>query len=149
MSFNAGVILTDKEVRQLTEAGCEICPTQWIEVDKNAHLRRDNDYVSVPAKYKGRLVGCGNFETTEGLRTDAPAGNVDSHNIVRSWCAQAHVSIHACDFTNGFFQGQEIDRILLYRIPTEGRYSRRRNCRRSNFGLTSSHLQAETGHTWG
>ena len=37
-----------------------------------------------------------------------------------SWCAQAHVSIHSCDFTNGYFQGQEIDRILLYRIPGEG-----------------------------
>ena len=32
-----------------------------------------------------------------------------SHNVV--------CSTHACDFTNGYFQGQEIDRILLYRIP--------------------------------
>ena len=45
---------------------------------------------------------------------------MDSHNIVCSWCAQAHVSIHACDFTNEYFQGQEIDRTLLYRIPAEG-----------------------------
>ena len=34
MSFNAGIILTDEEVRQLTEAGCEIYPMLWIEVDK-------------------------------------------------------------------------------------------------------------------
>ena len=87
---------------------------------QNAHLRKDDDYVSVLANYKSRLVGCGNFANTEGLRTDSPAGDVDSHNIVCSWCAQAHVSIHACDFTNGYFQGQEIDRILLYRIPAEG-----------------------------
>ena len=93
---------------------------RWIEVNKNAHLRRDNDCGSVPAKYTSRLVGCGNFETTEGLRTDSPAGDVDSHNIVCSWCAQAHVSIHACDFTDGYFQGQDIDRILLCRIPAEG-----------------------------
>ena len=109
-----------KRVRQLTKTGCEIHPMKWVDTDKNAYLRRDNDYVSVPAKYKSRLVGCGNFETTEGLRTDSPAGDVDSHNIVRSWCAQAHVSIHACDFTNGYFQRQEIDRILLYRILAEG-----------------------------
>ena len=32
----------------------------------------------------------------------------------------AHVSIHSCDFTNGNFQGQETDRILLCRIPVEG-----------------------------
>ena len=44
----------------------------------------------------------------------------DSHSIVSSWCAQAHASFHACDFTNGYFQGQEIDRILLCRIPAEG-----------------------------
>ena len=30
---------TGEEVRQLTEAGCEIYPMQRIEVDKNAHLR--------------------------------------------------------------------------------------------------------------
>ena len=107
MSFNAGVVLTDEEVRQLTEAGCEIYPMQWIELDKNAHLRRDNDFVSVQAKYKSRLFGFGNFETTEGLRTDSPAGEVDSHNIVCSWCAQADVSIHAFDFMKGNFQGQE------------------------------------------
>ena len=46
--------------------------------------------------------------------------DVDWHNIVCSWCAQAHVSIHSCDFTDGYFQGQEADRILLYRIPEEG-----------------------------
>ena len=41
--------------------------------------------------------------TEEHLRTDSPAGDVDSHNIVCSWCAQAHVSIHARDVTNGNF----------------------------------------------
>ena len=90
VEWNAGFILTDEEVRQLTEAGCEIYPMQWIEVDKNAHLRRDNDHVSDPAKYKSRFVGCGKFETTEGLRTDSTLVDVDSHKIVCSWRAQAH-----------------------------------------------------------
>ena len=41
--------------------------------------------------------------------------------IRASWfVVGAHVSIHSCDFTNGYFQGQETDRILLYRIPAEG-----------------------------
>ena len=53
MKFNAGVILTDEEVRRLTEASCEIYPMKWVDTDKNC-------------------------------------------------------------------QGQEIDRILLYRIPAEG-----------------------------
>ena len=120
MKFNAGVLLTDEEVRQLTETGSQIYPMKWVDTDKNASLRRDNDCGSVPAKYMSRLVSCSNFETTEGLRTDSPAGDVDSQKIVCSWCAQAHVSTHACDFTIGYFQGQEIDRILLYRIPAEG-----------------------------
>ena len=52
----------------------------------------------------------------------------------------AHVSIHSCDFTNGYFQGHEIDRILLYRIPAEGiREVRSSKC--SNFGLTCSRLR--------
>ena len=53
-----------------------------------------------------------NFETTEGLRTDSPASDMDSHNIICCCCAQVHVSIHSCDCTNGYFQGQEIDRNL-------------------------------------
>ena len=57
---------------------------------------------------------------TEGLRTVFPAGDVDSHNIACSWCAQAHVLIHSCDFTNGYLQRQEIDRVLLLRTPAEG-----------------------------
>ena len=82
-------------------------------------MRRDSDYVTVLAKNESRLAGCGNFETTQGRRTDSPTGDVDSHSAVRSWCGQAHVSIHTCDFTNGYFQGQEVDRILLYKIPAE------------------------------
>ena len=81
MSFNAGVILTNEQVHQLRDAGCAIYPMHWIEVDRNAHLRRDRDNVSVPAMYKSRLVGCGNFETTAGLRTDSPANDAHSHNI--------------------------------------------------------------------
>ena len=86
MKFNAGVILTDEEVRRFTEAGCEIYPMKWVDTDKSAYLRRDNDYVSVPAKCKSRLVVCGNFETTEGLRTDSLAGDVDSHQFLQLVC---------------------------------------------------------------
>ena len=60
------------------------------------------------------------FETTERLRTDSSAADVDSHSIVCSWCAQSHVPIRSCDFTNGYFQGREIERLLLYRKPAGG-----------------------------
>ena len=71
-SFNAGVILDRRgsapthrcRVRDLSRAmGGRQTKTHICEGDK--------DYVCVPAMYKCRLVGSGNFETTEGLRTDS------------------------------------------------------------------------------
>ena len=50
MNLNAGVLLTDEEVRRLTEAGCKIYPMKWVDTDKNAQLRRHSECVSVPAK---------------------------------------------------------------------------------------------------
>ena len=35
-SFNAGVFLTEEEVRRLSEASCEIYPMKWVDTDKNA-----------------------------------------------------------------------------------------------------------------
>ena len=49
-------MLKDDEARQLTEAGCEIHPMKRVHTDKKAYVRRDNDHVSVPAKYKSRLA---------------------------------------------------------------------------------------------
>ena len=100
--FNAGVLLTDEDVRQPTEAGCEIYPMKWVDPNKNAYLRGDDDYFSVPAKYKSRLVGCGNFETTEGLRTDSPAGDGDSLNTVRGVHKPASSFTHAISRTDTF-----------------------------------------------
>eukprot|EP00973_Karenia_brevis_P077665 10793340-Karenia_brevis.AAC.1 len=43
-------------------------PTQWIETDQNDHLKRPaQEHV---AEFKSRLVACGNFEDTEGVRAD-------------------------------------------------------------------------------
>ena len=109
VKFNAGVMLPNEEVRQLTEAGCRDLSD---EMGRYRQKKRIYDEIMItflfPAKYKSRVVGCGNLETMEGLRTDSPDGDVDSHTIVCSWCAQAHVSIHSCDFTNGCFQGHEL-----------------------------------------
>ena len=138
MKFTAGVFLTDEEVRRLTEAGCEIYPMKFVDTDKDPYLRIDNDFVSVLAKYKSRLVGCGNFLTTEGLRTDSPAGDVHSHNIVCSWCAQAHVSMHACDFTKGYFQVQEIHQSCC--IVFQLKVSQKKELQAEKIGLACSRL---------
>ena len=82
----------DEEVRQLTETGSQIYPMKWVDTDKNASLRRDNDCGSVLAKYMSRLVSCSNFETTEGLRTDSPAGDVDSQkNCLQLVCTSSRL----------------------------------------------------------
>ena len=83
--FNAAVILSPSELQQLQDAGVKVSPMQWVETDKNVHKRRDDR--TIPPELKSRLVGCGNFEDTDGLRTDSPNGDVDAHNLVFSWCA--------------------------------------------------------------
>ena len=82
MKYNAGVILTKAELDYLTAQGVTIQPMQWVETDKNAHKRRT--HIKVRPWLKSRLVGCGNFEDTQGLRTDSPTSYVDAHNLVRS-----------------------------------------------------------------
>ena len=117
-SFNAGVILSREEVQQLQDAGVKVNPMQWIETDKNAHKRRDDK--SVRPELKSRLVGCGNFEDTDGLRTDSPTGDVDAHNLVFSWCASHKVPIKSADISSAYLQGKQNDRVILYRIPKGG-----------------------------
>ena len=46
MKFNAGVFLSDEEVRHPTEAGRESYPMKWVHTHKKTYLRRDNDNVS-------------------------------------------------------------------------------------------------------
>ena len=116
--FNAGVILSRDEVSRLQDEGVRVYPMQWVETDKNAHKRRDN--ITVPMELKSRLVGCGNFEDTDGLRTDSPTGDVDAHNLVFSWAASNKVVIKSADISNAYLQGKQNDRIILYRIPKGG-----------------------------
>ena len=116
--FNAGVVLSKSEVGKLTREGVTIQPMQWVETDKNAHKRRDNK--SITPDLKSRLVGCGNFEETKGLRTDSPTADVDAHNLVFSFCASNHIPIKSADIQAAYLQGKPVDRIILYRIPKGG-----------------------------
>ena len=103
MKFRAGVVLTQEQVDELIKDGANICPMQWVETDKNAHKRRANK--DVKPDLKSRLVGCGNFEETEGLRTDSPAGDNDSHNLICSWCASNKIKIKSADISSAYLQG--------------------------------------------
>ena len=120
MKFNAAVILSDEEENALRSDGVKVLPMQWIETDKNAHKRRGQNYKEVPPLLKSRLVGCGNFEDTDGLRTDSPTADVDAHNLVFSWCASPKVQIRTADITNAFLHGKPVDIIILDRVPRGG-----------------------------
>ena len=115
MKFKAGIVLTPEQVEELIADGATVCSMQWVETDRNAFRRRDNK--DVKPDLKSRLVGCGNFEETEDLRTDSPAGDSDSHNLVCSWCASDKVKIKSADISSAYLQGKEVDRLILYRIP--------------------------------
>ena len=80
--------LTDRKTRHLTGASREISPMQRVDIDGNSHLQGDDVHVRVPTKHKGRTTRHADHETTEGFRADPPPGNVDSYNIVYSWCIQ-------------------------------------------------------------
>ena len=71
--LNAGVALSQSEVDRLVADGIKILPMQWVETDKNAHKRREDKHVT--PLLNSRLVGCGNFEDPEGLRTDSPTAD--------------------------------------------------------------------------
>ena len=107
-----------EDVQELVEAGVTVNPMQWVETDKNAHKRKLNK--KVKPDLKSRLTGCGNYGTTEGLRTDSSTADVDSHSLVFSWCASSKATIKSADISNAYLQGIENDRIILYRIPKGG-----------------------------
>jgi len=65
-TFNAGVVLQEQEIKELRDAGITIQLMQWVETDKAAHKRREGGPFVEPI-LKSRLVGCGNFEDTDGI----------------------------------------------------------------------------------
>ena len=94
--------MSKTELQELLDAGVKVNPMQWVETDKNGFKRRH--VKSVPADLKSRLVGCGNFEDTDGFRTDSPTGDVDAHSLVFSWCASHKVKIRSVDIKAHIFK---------------------------------------------
>ena len=67
-SFGAVVPLTPDQVQELVAEGHQIIPSKWVDVDKDQYKKgRDPNY---QPQYKSRLVSCGNFECSDGLRSD-------------------------------------------------------------------------------
>ena len=116
--FGAVVALTPEQAQELIDEGHQCIPSKWVDVDKAEYKKgRDPDYKPM---YKSRLVSCGNFEMTEGLRSDSPTADVEMHCLVCSWAACHQADIHSADITSAYFQGRPLDRVLLMRQPRGG-----------------------------
>ena len=117
--FTAGQPCRGKELQKLLDEGHVPVPTQWIEIDRNAFMRRDNG-PAVDPDYKSRLVGRGDLEGLDGLRKDSPTADTESHNLLFSFAASYGLDLETADISNAYFQGSELDRLLLLKPPPGG-----------------------------
>ena len=116
--FAAAVPIVGSEKDKLLAEGHVVIPSQWIDVDKNEHQKGKENYVP---KMKSRLVSCGNFEKgKEGLRSDSPTSDLETHHIVAAWAASKRAILRSADVTSAYFQALPLDRVLLMRQPRGG-----------------------------
>ena len=111
MDFNAGVLIEGKILTDLLDDGISMLPTQWIETDKNGHLKRPG--VAHVPDWKSRLVACGQFSDCEGIRTDSPTADVEALNLICSFAAGKKLRIKSADIRNAYFNADELDRLVL------------------------------------
>ena len=93
-------------------------PSKWMDTRRNIHEKHTPDYVP---EFKSRLVSCGNFKDAEGVRTDAPTSDIETHALVYEVFAACHgVPLLSSDIKNAYFQAMPIDRIVIMRQPQGG-----------------------------
>ena len=116
--FGASVKIEGDTLQELLQEGHHPIPTQWIDTDKNEHLKRPG--AAHESEMKSRLVACGQFENRQGIRSDSPTADVEGLNIVCSFAACNHLRIRCSDLRNAYFNGVPLDRLLLLWPPKGG-----------------------------
>ena len=84
MDFDAGVIVEGEELDKLLKEGAPEIPTQWIETDKKAHLKRAGQEHLHEPELKSRLVACGHLEDAKDIRADSPTCATEGFNLICS-----------------------------------------------------------------
>ena len=112
--FGASVVIDSKQLQELLDEGHQVIPTQWVELDKNCNKRLVDP--TVEEKLKSRLVVRGDLEKGDP-RSDSPTASLEAQNMVFSFTASRRLKIKCLDVTNAYFQGEEIDRVLLLSQP--------------------------------
>ena len=115
--FNAAIDLGDKRYRELIAEGHEEVPLKWVDTDKNDALRGSQPDIKV--KHKSRLVTRGDLESGD-IRSDSPTADIEAQNLVFSFASSRKVLIGCADITNAYFQGEELDRLLILKQPRGG-----------------------------
>lgn len=115
--FNAAIDLDEKHYRELIAEGHEEVPLKWVDTDKNDALRGSQPDIEV--KHKSRLVTRGDLESGD-IRSDSPTADIEAQNLVFSFASSRKVMIGSADITNAYFQGEELDRVLILKQPKGG-----------------------------
>ena len=103
--FHAGRPCRGKELKDLLDAGHVPIPTRWVDRYRNEFNRRACNPDNVPLDLKSRLVGRGDLETLDGVRTDSPTMDSEGHNLIFSFAASKGLRIKSADISNAYFQG--------------------------------------------
>ena len=117
--FLAAQIVAGGELQELLKDGHKPVPTQWIDTDKNEHLKREGKHHEI--LHKSRLVARGDLEQShDEIRTDSPTVETEALNIILAWTASFSLKIRSIDITNAYFHGEKMDRLMLLRLPKGG-----------------------------
>ncbi|CAE7258466.1 unnamed protein product [Symbiodinium natans] len=115
--FNAALDLDEEQYQKLKDEGHEEVPLKWVDTDKNDALRGTQPDIEV--RHKSRLVTRGDLESGD-IRSDSPTADIEAQNLIFSFAASRKVRIGSADITNAYFQGEELDRVLILRQPKGG-----------------------------
>ena len=116
-SFQAAIPVSGKILEDLLAEGHIALPSKWVDTVKNIHEQHTENFVP---EFKSRLVSCGNFEADDGIRTDSPTSDLETHAMVCAFAACEGVPTQSSDIKNAYFQALPIDRIILMRQPRGG-----------------------------
>ena len=56
--FNAAILVFGQQLQQLLDEGHQLIPSQWVDVEKNAHLLNTERYERA---HHSRMVACGDY----------------------------------------------------------------------------------------
>ena len=117
MDFHATVKIQGEILDELIQEGYTAIPSQWIETDKKAHLKRPGQEHLHEPELKSRLVACGHLEDAKDVRADSPTCSTEGFNLICSFAACRKLRLKCADLTNAYFTADPTDRLLLMKPP--------------------------------